>query len=1096
MLVCPSATNIVFLASCDGLFRSTDHGDSWTHVSQDHVVDISTNVSGTFMLSTSHGEIYKSTDVGATWVKLTTDLPAGQNGLTSVTVSPNSSVIAYAQISNVAGDAVLGLFKTTNGGANWTNVTPAPPLDTYLNQGYYNNAIVVNPDDANMVWAGGQKLIRTSDGGSTWNIAGAPVVHSDIHALIYRPGDNTLYVGCDGGVFSTNDEGTNWDTGINTLLPIAQFYNFSVKHTGGDVQLGGLQDNGFVGTFSGNPDDWHHYLNGDGIDAAIDPLDAATLYGTINGGNHKWRWRTTDSGASWTGSINAAMNAANDIGQGWGVTFIETPRNSSTLFTNAGNFAYFSTDKGTNWYRMNPSALPKQVVRVNPNLDGSFVYVPTLDPAHPLYGFTPVGGGSSWSSAEIASGLPATKVVKRVFPSFSSPSRAYALLFGVADSYKIFKTTNKGGVWTNITGNLPDLPVNGLVEDPSDDTRLWVGTDRGAFMSTNSGTNWIRWNSGMPEGVRITDLELTQKDTTTYIVAATYGRSTFERPVTATDPGFLADNPIWNLGDITYGNVVFDSTIIRNSGDGILDITDVTASYPGLVVRPTSGTVLPAESLKFYIEFDPVRLPPGEFDASLEFFHNAPGSPSRLPVTAYVGDDSRFRSFPAESLIVKKEVKRKISSTSWCFRFDNTVQQRDAASSLVVEFKNPVLGFSLHKPFRQAENLDGKGKQWKFSDGTVTYGGSVTVCGATRRTQSQAVKSWWWEGTHIEWNDSVEQGTLGVLGEPNGSKLPLWQRGGTEMPNAANLRKEVFAQVPIGSSAPLVIGVADPDAKNKRVAYVAFSRDGDLYNSLITRGGLQHTGPPRPLDFFDNGKEMIGKLRKLTPDMQNNHLFAELVALRLDILASQLAKTPVGFGELRYIDPGNPLDGYLVRQIDSLANLYMTYSDSSAIGSAVILDSVVHRINGAFSGPRDTVSFAQKLAFTGVRPIAEVPFLQRDPSLIPERIMPSASIADVPEEFELYQNYPNPFNPATVIRYSLAVRSLVTLNVYNVLGEQVASLADHELLEEGEHEAEFNAAALPSGVYFYRLVAQQLPEEEDEIQGETIGAARKMLLLR
>ena len=316
------------------------------------------------------------------------------------------------------------------------------------------------------------------------------------------------------------------------------------------------------------------------------------------------------------------------------------------------------------------------------------------------------------------------------------------------------------------------------------------------------------------------------------------------------------------------------------------------------------------------------------------------------------------------------------------------------------------------------------------------------------------------------------------------------------MPNAANLRKEVFAQVPIGSSAPLVIGVADPDAKNKRVAYVAFSRDGDLYNSLITRGGLQHTGPPRPLDFFDNGKEMIGKLRKLTPDMQNNHLFAELVALRLDILASQLAKTPVGFGELRYIDPGNPLDGYLVRQIDSLANLYMTYSDSSAIGSAVILDSVVHRINGAFSGPRDTVSFAQKLAFTGVRPIAEVPFLQRDPSLIPERIMPSASIADVPEEFELYQNYPNPFNPATVIRYSLAVRSLVTLNVYNVLGEQVASLADHELLEEGEHEAEFNAAALPSGVYFYRLVAQQLPEEEDEIQGETIGAARKMLLLR
>jgi hypothetical protein len=123
-----------------------------------------------------------------------------------------------------------------------------------------------------------------------------------------------------------------------------------------------------------------------------------------------------------------------------------------------------------------------------------------------------------------------------------------------------------------------------------------------------------------------------------------------------------------------------------------------------------------------------------------------------------------------------------------------------------------------------------------------------------------------------------------------------------------------------------------------------------------------------------------------------------------------------------------------------------------------------------------------------------VPYLRTEYGVIPLSVKDwQLSSAAVPEVFELKQNYPNPFNPATTISFSLVSTSIVSLRIYNVLGQEVASLMDAEVLDEGEESVEFDAAGLPSGVYYYRLTAR--PVDDDGV-GASFEQIRKMMLIR
>jgi len=288
--------------------------------------------------------------------------------------------------------------------------------------------------------------------------------------------------------------------------------------------------------------------------------------------------------------------------------------------------------------------------------------------------------------------------------------------------------------------------------------------------------------------------------------------------------------------------------------------------------------------------------------------------------------------------------------------------------------------------------------------------------------------------------------------------------------------------------------------------------------------GLLHSGPPRCLGYYSPGHIILKTQFSLPPKYPetSNKLFGETIALKVNILASDLGITPRGFGELIYDEGGaNPLNGKSVRVISSVLEKYMSSNDYRPMNvdfSGTVhchmpagyewLDSLrlwqtIRTIDSSFVGPISTKRLAWSsrsavdIALTSVRSITTSPYLRFDTSFA--RIGTNeAEVADLhlePEGFSLMQNYPNPFNPVTTIEFNLPEASIVTLKVYNILGQEVATLVDREPFQTGYQEVRFLANGLASGVYFYRITAESL-DDNGTPTGQSFVQVKKMILLK
>jgi hypothetical protein len=282
-----------------------------------------------------------------------------------------------------------------------------------------------------------------------------------------------------------------------------------------------------------------------------------------------------------------------------------------------------------------------------------------------------------------------------------------------------------------------------------------------------------------------------------------------------------------------------------------------------------------------------------------------------------------------------------------------------------------------------------------------------------------------------------------------------------------------------GAPGGLVLGIANKDS-SRVFGWVRVTK-GPAIIKMVPQ--TSDAGP-----YYFVGEMKDPKLLRM-----NNILVGDLLALKINIGASDAGITPPTFGDLIYDDgdTSNHYNGMTLRQLTSFIDNILTFGSRYPDINYVTLDTMLQRVNVAFNGPLGVVSAVPKVVVSGYKSIDSVTFLTPNSApLVNPLSFPKGSLVeedeDLPEQYTLYQNYPNPFNPSTTIQFDLPQAAVVSLKVYNMLGQEVATLFDQAQLDQGKQEIIFDASSLASGVYFYRLL----------VDGGAFQTVKKMVLLK
>ena len=451
----------------------------------------------------------------------------------------------------------------------------------FSSYGWWFGNIRVDPSNPNNVFVLGLDVYKTSNGGSSWFYSSGSM-HVDQHGMYIHPANpNFIVAGNDGGVYKSIDQGSSWIK-ISTM-PITQFYTCEVDYQFPNRYYGGTQDNGTNRTLTGNQNDWQQIYGGDGFYILVDPSNNNFVYAESQYGGFG---RSTNGGSSFNYGLNGVSGSDRF---NWSTPFIIDPSNPAKLYLGS-NRLYRSTNRAVSWTPISPDLTNgpptgNQVYGTITTIasapsDTNVIYVGTDD----ANVWVTTNGGTDWNN--ISASLP-TRWITRVAVDPYDALTAYVTLSGFRyDEYlpHVFRTTNAGVSWLDISSNLPDAPVNDIIVDPDIVDRLFVGTDVGVFVTDSLGNTWDYLGNNLPNAP-ITDLVL--HNPTRTLIAATYGRSMYSielshtADITVTSPNGGEFWLVGSLQNILWTSNEVDSVKIElslDNGVGWYTIADSTQS--------------------------------------------------------------------------------------------------------------------------------------------------------------------------------------------------------------------------------------------------------------------------------------------------------------------------------------------------------------------------------------------------------------------------------------------------------------------------------------------------------------------------------------
>ncbi|HEV2415920.1 MAG TPA: hypothetical protein VGX27_14040 [Candidatus Dormibacteraeota bacterium] len=501
IVVDPTDGRRIFTATDQGVLASTNGGSSWRNVRPGTTWDISLDAASSEVLVAAEDGVYVSSDRGRTWTRIR--LPgapnkfAGQNVIARVAVAhaPSSGDIAYVF---AAYQTSVWLWRRDAKGGAFSEIQlpsldpPGPGDPGYgISQSWYDWCLAVHPQNPEVVYLGAVDAFRgrrSPSGTWSWSDISSQSsggsVHPDQHAFLFDPSDpDTLYCCNDGGLFRSKDAGDNWES-LNKGLGITEFEYIAQNPRSRAWVIGGTQDNGTLRNNRAGV--WDQVALGDGGDCDVDESSPNTCYHSFYGMSVE---RSRDGGDKW-------RDITPNVSDTYRALFYPPLEVNGRTVARAGESVFVSDDEGDHWAEV---AIPS----------GGLASAMEFTAAGQLLVgrtdgrmFRVARRASGWGSLEELSVPRRNGYVSGLLALTGAPDTYWATISAMGGGH-VFRSTDAGRQWEDMTHNLPDIPTHTVVNHPRNPNRFWLATDRGVYETTNGGRSWSLFGVGLPRALAV-----------------------------------------------------------------------------------------------------------------------------------------------------------------------------------------------------------------------------------------------------------------------------------------------------------------------------------------------------------------------------------------------------------------------------------------------------------------------------------------------------------------------------------------------------------------------------------------------------------------